>query len=126
VHHNESFVANNLTNSSAIANRGMRFKHPFYSVGRHSVTETFDYVVFSTEEPKVPVLIVPGVVAGPTCDSIDYLGSRTGVPLLSIGDVIVIKEIGAYSVATACHFNGIKPPMIIDLDEGHELSRMLA
>jgi ornithine decarboxylase len=67
-----------------------------------------------------------GVFAGPTCDSIDYLGSRTGVPLLSIGDVIVIKEIGAYSVATACHFNGIKPPMIIDLDEGHELSRMLA
>jgi hypothetical protein len=29
--------------------------------------------------------------------------------------VIVIHEIGAYSIATACHFNGIAPPVIIDL-----------
>jgi diaminopimelate decarboxylase len=29
--------------------------------------------------------------------------------------VIVIPEIGAYSIATACHFNGIAPPVIIDL-----------
>ena len=29
--------------------------------------------------------------------------------------VNVIPEIGAYSIATACHFNGIAPPVIIDL-----------
>jgi len=68
----------------------------------------------------------PAVFAGPTCDSIDYLGAQTDVPLLSIGDVVVINEIGAYSVATACSFNGIQPPVIIDLDENQELTRMLA
>lgn len=68
----------------------------------------------------------PAVFAGPTCDSIDYLGTQSEVPLLSIGDIVVIKEIGAYSVATACSFNGIRPPMIIDLDENQELTRMLA
>ncbi len=47
------------------------------------------------------------VLAGPTCDSVDRLGIHENLRELSLGDVIVIPEIGAYSIATACHFNGI-------------------
>jgi ornithine decarboxylase len=55
------------------------------------------------------------VFAGPTCDSVDRFADHDSIPELSVGDVIVIPEIGAYSIATACHFNGIEPPVIIDL-----------
>ncbi len=57
------------------------------------------------------------VFAGPTCDSVDRFGDTDALPELSLGDVIVIEEIGAYSIATACHFNGVAPPVIIDLDD---------
>lgn len=60
------------------------------------------------------------VFAGPTCDSIDRFGETAALPELSVGDVIVIEEIGAYSIATACHFNGVAPPTIIDLQD-HEV-----
>lgn len=61
------------------------------------------------------------VFAGPTCDSVDRFGDHDSLPELSLGDVIVIHEIGAYSIATACHFNGIAPPVIIDLIDESEV-----
>ena len=66
------------------------------------------------------------VFAGPTCDSVDRLGDHENLPKLSLGDVIVIHEIGAYSIATACHFNGIAPPSIIDLEDTSETHRSQA
>ena len=68
----------------------------------------------------------PAVFAGPTCDSIDRFGDTDMLPELSIGDVIVIHEIGAYSVATACNFNGVAPPVIIDLADDSNLVRLFA
>ena len=59
----------------------------------------------------------PAVFAGPTCDSVDRFGDQESLPELSLGDVIVIHEIGAYSIATACHFNGVAPPVIVDLQD---------
>lgn len=66
------------------------------------------------------------VFAGPTCDSVDRLGDHENLPKLSVGDVIVIPEIGAYSIATACHFNGIAPPSIIDLEDTSKTQRSQA
>jgi ornithine decarboxylase len=66
------------------------------------------------------------VFAGPTCDSVDRLGDHENLPKLSLGDVIVIPEIGAYSIATACHFNGIAPPSIIDLEATSKTQRSQA
>tara|TARA_E500000178_G_scaffold351123_1_gene411524 strand:+ start:1365 stop:1763 length:399 start_codon:yes stop_codon:yes gene_type:complete len=64
--------------------------------------------------------------AGPTCDSVDRLGDHENLPELSLGDVIVIPEIGAYSIATACHFYGIASPSIIDLKDTSETQRSQA
>ena len=63
------------------------------------------------------------IFAGPTCDSVDRLGDHENLPKLSLGGVIIIHEIGAYSIATACHFNGIAPPSIIDLEDTSETQR---
>jgi ornithine decarboxylase len=70
--------------------------------------------------------LTPAVFAGPTCDSVDRFGDQESLPELSLGDVIVIHEIGAYSIATACHFNGVTPPVIIDLEDTSEVQRRQA
>jgi len=53
-------------------------------------------------------------VAGPTCDSLDVLSLNEELPELNIGDVVYIKNIGAYSCASATPaFNGFSPAKII-------------
>ena len=52
--------------------------------------------------------------AGPTCDSFDTLSLNEEVPELYVGDVVYVKNIGAYSCASACsNFNGFAPAKIV-------------
>jgi ornithine decarboxylase len=60
--------------------------------------------------PVEPVLAHDGtrehcVVAGPTCDSIDVVSEDIMLPELDIGDLVVARQIGAYTIATATDFN---------------------
>ncbi|HNX68629.1 MAG TPA: type III PLP-dependent enzyme [Candidatus Omnitrophota bacterium] len=53
-------------------------------------------------------------LAGPTCDSFDTLSTNEEIPELFVGDVIYVKNIGAYSCASAVpNFNGFEPARII-------------
>ncbi len=53
-------------------------------------------------------------IAGPTCDSFDTLSTSEELPELYVGDVIYVKNIGAYSCASATmNFNGFPPAKII-------------
>lgn len=53
-------------------------------------------------------------LAGPTCDSFDTLGTNVDIPELYVDDVIYVKNIGAYSCASAVsNFNGFPPAKII-------------
>jgi ornithine decarboxylase len=53
-------------------------------------------------------------LAGPTCDSFDTLSTHEEVPELYVGDVVYVKNIGAYSCASATTgFNGFPPAKII-------------
>ncbi|MBU1864606.1 MAG: type III PLP-dependent enzyme, partial [Candidatus Omnitrophica bacterium] len=53
-------------------------------------------------------------LAGPTCDSFDTLSLNEEIPELYVGDVIYVKNIGAYSAASAANcFNGFPPAKII-------------
>jgi ornithine decarboxylase len=53
-------------------------------------------------------------LAGPTCDSFDTLSMNEEIPELYVGDVIYVKNIGAYSCASAVpNFNGFPPAKII-------------
>ncbi len=54
------------------------------------------------------------VLAGPTCDSLDILSSNEEIPELYVNDVVYVKNIGAYSCASAVpNFNGFEPAKII-------------
>jgi len=53
-------------------------------------------------------------IAGPTCDSFDTLSYNEEIPELYVGDVVYVKNIGAYSSASAVpNFNGFAPAKII-------------
>ena len=53
-------------------------------------------------------------LAGPTCDSFDTLSTNEEIPELYVGDIVYVKNIGAYSAASAVpNFNGFSPAKII-------------
>jgi len=53
-------------------------------------------------------------LAGPTCDSFDTLSVNEEIPELYVGDVVYVKNIGAYSCASATSgFNGFPPAEIL-------------
>ena len=53
-------------------------------------------------------------LAGPTCDSFDTLSENEEVPELYVNDVVYVKNIGAYSCASAVpNFNGFEPAKIL-------------
>lgn len=53
-------------------------------------------------------------LAGPTCDSFDTISQSEELPELEVGDIVYVKNIGAYSCASAVPgFNGFQPAKII-------------
>ncbi|MDX1381977.1 MAG: type III PLP-dependent enzyme [Xanthomonadales bacterium] len=57
-----------------------------------------------------------GVLAGPTCDSIDVIAEDVALPPLAIGDLVVGRQMGAYTLATAGEFNSIPKPRLVALN----------
>jgi ornithine decarboxylase len=45
------------------------------------------------------------VLAGPTCDSLDVIAEDLPMPVLEIGERLVARQAGAYTMATATDFN---------------------
>jgi ornithine decarboxylase len=84
---------------------------------------SFDEMVSS--RVKVPARLVrlrnestaalePFVLNGPTCDSLDVLPGTFELPSdIEDGDWIEIDRMGAYSNATATHFNGFYPETLV-------------
>jgi ornithine decarboxylase len=53
-------------------------------------------------------------LAGPTCDSLDIIALNADLPELEVGNIVYVKNIGAYSCASAVpNFNGFKPAKIV-------------
>ena len=49
--------------------------------------------------------LLPSVLAGPTCDSIDVIAENLQLPFLRAGDLVVGRAMGAYTWACASTFN---------------------
>lgn len=50
------------------------------------------------------------IIFGPTCDSLDVIHKGCMLPLLELGDKLIIRNIGAYSIESATEFNGFPIP----------------
>lgn len=57
------------------------------------------------------------VLAGPTCDSIDVIAEQISIPPLSIGDIVVGHQMGAYTSATSTHFNLFDKAKIVAINQ---------
>lgn len=53
------------------------------------------------------------ILAGPTCDSFDVIAKDIWLPELELDDLIVVPDIGAYSIASATNFNGFEKPTVV-------------
>lgn len=72
---------------------------------------TFSAQVFDRMRLPVEPLVDAGrprepcVIAGPTCDSLDVIAEDLPMPVLEIGERLVARQAGAYTMATATDFN---------------------
>jgi ornithine decarboxylase len=77
--------------------------------GRRFDRKRFQFYAVPGAERKSPFSGAPArfVVAGPTCDSLDVVEERALLPAdIAVGDYLCSPNLGAYSLATACNFNG--------------------
>ncbi|XP_024891419.1 ornithine decarboxylase-like [Temnothorax curvispinosus] len=52
---------------------------------------------------------------GPTADSYDLIIKNVMLPELQIGDWLIWKEMGAYTLSISCTFNGYPIPTVIPI-----------
>jgi ornithine decarboxylase len=57
------------------------------------------------------------VLAGPTCDSIDVVAEDIELPDLQIGDILIGKQMGAYTIASATEFNYYPKPQVVVVED---------
>ena len=67
--------------------------------------QLYDHARYPVEPLKDGGEMLPSVLAGPTCDSIDVIAENLLLPKLETGDLIVGRAMGAYTWASASEFN---------------------
>ena len=87
----------------------------YLDIGKfHGLAETIDESIrYPIKTTKDRDEMVPCIIAGPTCDSVDVLYQKTPYPLpvsLAIGDKVLIEATGAYTTTySSVGFNGYPP-----------------
>jgi ornithine decarboxylase len=67
--------------------------------------QLYDHARYPVESLRRGGPLLPSVLAGPTCDSIDVIAENLMLPQLRTGDLIVGRSMGAYTWASASEFN---------------------
>ena len=67
--------------------------------------QLFDHARYPVEVLRTGTELLPSVLAGPTCDSIDVIAENLMLPPLKIGDLVIGRAMGAYTWASASEFN---------------------
>ena len=67
--------------------------------------QLYDHARYPVESLRTGGTLLPSVLAGPTCDSIDVIAENLMLPQLKAGDLIVGRAMGAYTWASASEFN---------------------
>ena len=65
---------------------------------------------FKKKEKKI------SAVVGPTCDAFDTVSTAESLPDLAIGDLLYVKNCGAYTNASATNFNGFPKAKILNIN----------
>jgi diaminopimelate decarboxylase len=57
-------------------------------------------------------------IVGPVCESSDVVGRDRELPTLTVGDLVAIRDAGAYGAAMASNYNRRPLPVEVLVDEG--------
>jgi diaminopimelate decarboxylase len=58
-------------------------------------------------------------IVGPVCESTDIVGRDRMLPLLEVGDLLAVRDAGAYGAAMASNYNRRPLPVEVLVDQGH-------
>lgn len=113
-----------MTNICSVVGKAERFGKPWYylddGVYCSYSGQIFDHVIYPKFTLSNSHHLVESVLAGPTCDSIDVIAENLPMPNLEIGDLVIGKMMGAYTIATSTEFNFIKKTNIVTIDTEEE------
>jgi ornithine decarboxylase len=84
--------------------------------------QVYDHAAYPLQALVASGKAYPSVLAGPTCDSIDVINEHLELPKLEVGDLIVGREMGAYTWASASEFNFFARATVLALDGGRLLA----
>jgi ornithine decarboxylase len=79
--------------------------------------QLFDHASYPIESLKTAGELLPSVLAGPTCDSIDVIAENLLLPKLKSGDLIIGRAMGAYTWASASEFNFFPRATVVSVNE---------
>jgi ornithine decarboxylase len=112
-------VATAATVVASVIGRTQRGEKPSYYLD-DGVYQTFSGIVFDRCKYRIKAFKSGrtrlSAVYGPTCDSLDTISLSEDLPELKIGDRVYAENIGAYSYATATHFNGFSPAKVVHIN----------
>ncbi|MDP9064957.1 MAG: type III PLP-dependent enzyme [Pseudomonadota bacterium] len=80
--------------------------------------QMYDHASYAIDTVTQGDIRYPSVLAGPTCDSIDVIADDISLPKLKSGDLIVGRDMGAYTWASASEFNFFPRATVVALDGG--------
>lgn len=75
-----------------------------------------EHTIVTLEEPD-PTRVQPTDIAGPICESSDFLGRERPLPPLETGALLAVLDAGAYGMAMAGHYNSHPRPMEVWITE---------
>jgi ornithine decarboxylase len=112
-------VANAGYTVSKVIGKAMRDGKPSYYID-DGVYHSYSGVIF--DHCKYPVRAFKrgptkiSAVYGPTCDALDVVSMAENLPELNRDDLVYSENIGAYSHASATHFNGFPPAKVVHVN----------
>ena len=120
------FSSHLMTVLCPIISKNLRNDDRQYYVIGNSIHHTFSCIIFDLHKPRqlVPkdwkedLELCDGTMVGETCDGIDVLYHGLLPYDLPIGTILIFEGIGAYSNASANHFNGFTPPEVVYYNRG--------
>jgi ornithine decarboxylase len=78
--------------------------------------QLYDHALYPISVPGRAGPLLPSVLAGPTCDSIDVVREDVPLPELQLGDLVIGHMMGAYTACSASDFNFIPRAKIVALN----------
>jgi ornithine decarboxylase len=112
-------VATSAVSVVEINGKATRNNKPYYYVN-DGIYNTFSGILFDHIQYHFKAFkegeLKESAVVGPTCDALDKISLYEKLPELDIEDLIYSENTGAYTNASATHFNGFPPAKIIHIN----------